>query len=308
MSNKTKITEIYDQPLMILMDQARKIHSENHCMNEIQKSTLLSIKTGGCPEDCSYCSQSSRYKTNLKIEKMMSKEDIIKNAKEAKANGSKRFCMATSGTRVRDNKDFDNVLEAIKEVKEMGMETCVTLGMLAPHQAEKLKEAGLDYYNHNIDTSPEYYSKIITTRTFDERIETISCVRDAGIKVCTGGILGLGETKEDRISMLEQLQKLSPESVTINRLVAIKGTPLQNNKAIEPTEIIRTIATARILMPKSAIRLSAGRESMSDELQLICFYVGANSVFGGEKLLTTKNKGDDKDQVLLEKTGLAFQK
>ena len=216
--------------------------------------------------------------------------------------------MATSGTRVRDNKDFDSVIEAIKEIKEMGMETCVTLGMLKPHQAEKLKEAGLDYYNHNIDTSPEYYSKIITTRTFEERIDTISCVRDAGIKVCTGGILGLGESKEDRISMLEQLSKISPESITVNRLVAIKGTPLENNQEIESTEIIRTIATARILMPKSAIRLSAGREKMSDELQLICFYVGANSVFGGEKLLTTKNKGDDKDKVFLEKSGLAFQK
>lgn len=306
--NKNQIAEIYDQPLTILMDESRKIHVENHCPNEIQKSTLLSIKTGGCPEDCSYCSQSSRYKTNLKVEKMMSKEDILKNAVEAKKNGSKRFCMATSGTRVRDNKDFDSVIEAIKEIKEMGMETCVTLGMLKPHQAEKLKEAGLDYYNHNIDTSPEYYSKIITTRTFEERIDTISCVKDAGIKVCTGGILGLGESKEDRISMLEQLSKISPESITINRLVAIKGTPLENNQEIESTEIIRTIATARILMPKSAIRLSAGREKMSDELQLICFYVGANSVFGGEKLLTTKNKGDDKDKIFLKKSGLVFQK
>lgn len=305
-TSKKKIAEIYHRPLIDLVYEAQSLHRQYHDPNRMQKSTLISIKTGKCPEDCKYCSQSAHYKTKIKDTDLMKLNKVKEKAKKVKINGSSRLCLGSSGTRIRDGEEFDNILNMIKEVKNMGLETCVTLGMVAPQQAKRLKEAGLDYYNHNLDTSPEYYQKITTTRTYQERLDTLKYIREAGIQVCTGGILGMGETVEDRISFLFELANLSkpPESVTINKLVPIKGTPLSELTPINPLEVVRTIATARLLMPESVIRLSAGRESMSEEMQALCILAGANSMFAGDKLLTTPNAGDSKDEKLFKNLGL----
>lgn len=300
-----EIEAIYSQPLMDLLFDAQTVHRQHFDANEIQISKLLSIKTGACPEDCGYCSQSGHHKTPLEKEKLFDVEAVVEKAKLAKAQGASRFCMGAAW-RSPPKKAIPSIKQMISEVKAMGLETCMTLGMLEKEQAGELKQAGLDYYNHNIDTSPEYYNKVITTRTFQDRLDTIDNVRQAGIKVCCGGILGLGETKQDRISFLQQLVLMSPppESVPINRLIRSKGTPLENAEEIDGLEIVRTIATARILMPKSRIRLTAGRTSMSDELQAMCFFAGANSIFIGDVLLTEPNPEQQTDQKLFDKLGL----
>lgn len=301
--------KIFNQPFMDLIDQARAAHKAGFGIsgksNAVQISTLVSIKTGGCPEDCSYCSQSTRYKTGTKIEPMMSVEAVVEKAKRAKAAGADRFCMGAMGRGPRDQ-DLIKVCEMVREVRKLGLETCVTLGMLKPHQSEMLKEAGLDFYNHNVDTSPEFYDKVITTRTMQDRLDTIELVRQTGIKVCCGGILGMGETNDDRVKMLVLLANLEtpPESVPINKLVRIPGTPLAGQPDIDPFDFVRTIALARILMPRSYVRLSAGRQQMSDELQALCFMAGANSIFYGEKLLTVSNPLPERDNQLFERLGL----
>ena len=306
-SVREKITEIYHQPLSDLVYEAQSFHRRHHPPNYIQKSTLVSIKTGKCPEDCRYCSQSAHYQTDLPDTDLMEIKEVKQIALAAKKNGSSRLCMGSSGTRIRDGEDFDKILTMIEEVKKMGLETCVTLGMASPQQAQRLKEAGLDYYNHNLDTSPEYYEKVVSTRTYQERLDTLKHIRESGIHLCTGGILGMGESRADRISFLEQLSNLNPhpESITINRLVPIKGTPMEGVTEIDSIEVVRTIATARICMPKSVIRLSAGRETMSEALQALCFLAGAGSMFCGEKLLTTPNAGESKDKKLFAALGLA---
>lgn len=271
----------------------------------MQISTLLSIKTGGCPENCSYCPQSAHYQTGLQKEPLISVQEVVQAAIRAKSAGATRFCMGAAWRGPRD-KDLALVCDMVDEVKKLGLETCVTLGLLNDSQAEKLKQAGLDFYNHNIDTAPEFYNKIITTRTFEDRVNTLESVRKSGIKVCCGGIIGLGETNDDRINMLVFLANLEepPESVPINRLIKIPGTPLENQDPVDPFDFVRTIALARIIMPKSYVRLSAGRESMSDELQALCFMAGANSIFYGEKLLTTDNPIPEKDNRLFKRLGL----
>ena len=296
------IKKIYLKNINDLIFLAQKKHRKYHSSKHIQKSTLLSIKTGGCKEDCKYCAQSKYYNTSIKPSKLMDLKKVLHQAKLAKENGSSRFCMGSSGTKILNDHNFETILKMIKEVKKLNLETCVTLGMLDDSQAKKLKQAGLDYYNHNLDTSPEYYEKIVTTRTYPDRLATLESVKKAGIHVCTGGILGMGESQKDRISFLRQLviQKPHPKSITINQLVPIKGTPLENIDPIDPIEMIRTIATARILMPKSTLRLSAGRENMSVALQTLSFLAGANSIFSGEKLLTTSNFTSQKDQKLFK--------
>lgn len=271
----------------------------------MQISTLLSIKTGGCPENCSYCPQSAHYQTGLQKEPLISVQEVVQAAIRAKSAGATRFCMGAAWRGPRD-KDLALVCDMVDEVKKLGLETCVTLGLLNDSQAEKLKQAGLDFYNHNIDTAPEFYNKIITTRTFEDRVNTLESVRKSGIKVCCGGIIGLGETNDDRINMLVFLANLEepPESVPINRLIKIPGTPLENQDPVDPFDFVRTIALARIIMPNSYVRLSAGRESMSDELQALCFMAGANSIFYGEKLLTTDNPIPEKDNRLFKRLGL----
>lgn len=300
-----EISDIYRQPFNDLLYQSHTIHRNHHPANEIQMSTLLSIKTGSCPEDCGYCSQSGHHQTALTSQKLMSLEEVVSSAEEAKASGATRFCMGAAW-RNPPEKAMGQLTEMIKAVKAMGLETCMTLGMLSAEQAETFKEAGLDYYNHNIDTSPTYYDKVVTTRSFDDRLNTLSKVSQAGIKVCCGGILGLGETTDDRIEFLMTLANMDspPESVPINRLVPIEGTPLYDAKSVSGIEIVRTIASARILMPKSKIRLTAGRLSMSDELQALCFFAGANSVFIGSRLLTTDNPLGEKDRALFDTLGL----
>jgi len=312
-TNETLLNQIaktYQLALPDLIFKAQVIHREHHNPNEVQFCTLSSIKTGACPEDCSYCSQSARYDTGLKYEPLLNKEEIMSQAKEAQDHGSTRFCMGAAWREIKDGDDFNLVLDLVKEVKEMGMEPCVTLGMLNKDQALKLKEAGLHSYNHNIDTSKEHYSKIISTRTFEDRLETISNVQEAGINVCSGGILGLGETREDRWSFLESLAALDPQpsSVPINVLVPIAGTPLEETEPVDKFELVRTVATARIFMPKARVRLSAGRLTMSDELQALCFIAGANSIHTGEKLLTTALAGENKDRELIEKLGMEVLK
>lgn len=304
--SKAQISEIYNRPLLQLMYESNAVYREHFEVGEIVVNTLLSVKTGGCPEDCSYCSQSSKYVTNVKASKMMAIDEVKEKAQEAKANGTTRFCLSSMGTRVRDNHDFDTVLEMVKTVKNEGLEVCCTLGMLQPHQAEKLREAGLDAYNHNVDTSDEYYDKIITTRTYQDRIETLSAVAGSGLKICSGGIIGLGETDEDRIGMLHTLANLpeQPESVPINCLVPIEGTPLEKNKRVSVWEMLRMIATARIIMPKAVVRISAGREQMSTEEQALCFMAGANSIFAGNKLLTTPNPEIGTDNYMFQLLGL----
>jgi biotin synthase len=297
--------EIFELPFLDLIYRAQSVHKNTFNPNEVQVSTLLSIKTGSCPENCSYCPQSSHYQTGLEKEPLMEIESVVEAAKRAKAAGSTRFCMGAAWRGPRD-RDIELVGKMVSEVKSLGMETCVTLGLLKESQATALKEAGLDYYNHNVDTSPEYYGKVITTRTFEDRIQTLENVRKSGIKVCCGGILGMGESNDDRIKMLVLLANMEtpPESVPINQLIKIPGTPLENEEDIDPFDFVRTIALARILMPESFVRLSAGREAMSDELQAMCFMAGANSIFYGEKLLTANNPVPEKDDLLFKRLGL----
>ncbi|AUX89204.1 MULTISPECIES: biotin synthase BioB [Acinetobacter] len=306
--SRAEIETLYQQPLMDLLFQAQQVHRQYFDANTIQVSTLLSIKTGKCPEDCKYCSQSAHYDSKLEAEKRIAVEKVIQEAKEALASGSSRFCMGAAWRNPHE-RDMPYVLDMIREVKALGLETCMTLGMLNASQAERLKDAGLDYYNHNLDTSREYYSHIISTRSFDDRLDTLDHVRQAGLKVCSGGIVGLGESRNDRIGLLFELSTLPihPESVPINMLVPIEGTPMADVEKLDVIEWIRTIAVARILMPKSYIRLSAGRESLTDSDQALAFMAGANSIFSGEKLLTTPNTAKGRDQQLFEKLGLVAE-
>jgi biotin synthase len=304
-----EIKQIYNLPFPELIFQAQTIHRENFNPLEVQRSTLLSIKTGACPEDCKYCPQSAHNQTDLEREKLLPTEVILANAKEAKKQGSTRFCMGAAWREVRDNKDFEQVLDTVRGVHGLGLEVCCTLGMLTEDQAVRLKEAGCYAYNHNLDTSPEFYGEIISTRTYQERLDTIKNVRKAGITVCCGGIIGMGEEIDDRLELLRQLalQEPHPESVPINMLLKVEGTPLDNAEDVDPIEFIRVIATARIVMPKSMVRLSAGRTEMSDETQALCFIAGANSIFAGDKLLTTPNPGETHDNQLMSKLGMNFQ-
>ena len=300
-----EIAAIYEQPFNDLLHQAHSIHKQHHLANTLQFATLLSIKTGACPEDCGYCSQSGLVKTHVEKEKLMSVSAVLEKAQEAKEGGAKRFCMGAAW-RCPPDKVMPELKEMIEGVKALGLETCMTLGMLSTEQAKNLKEAGLDFYNHNIDTSPSFYEKVVTTRKFSDRLETIKNVGAAGIKVCCGGILGLGETRRDRIEFLQTLANMEtpPASVPINRLIPVEGTRLAKAQPVEGIELTRTIATARILMPLCVIRLTAGRTEMSDELQALCYYAGANSVFIGDKLLTEDNPQRTKDKVLFNKLGL----
>ncbi len=306
---RAEIQALYQQPFLDLVFQAQQIHRQYFEANTIQVSTLLSIKTGKCPEDCKYCSQSARYDSKLEAEKRIAVEKVISEAQQAKASGSTRFCMGAAWRNPHE-RDMPYVLDMVREVKALGLETCMTLGMLNASQAERLKGAGLDYYNHNLDTSREYYPNVISTRSFDDRLDTLSHVREAGLKVCSGGIVGLGEETKDRIGLLFELATLPmhPESVPINMLVPMQGTPLAEVDKLDVTEWIRAIAVARIIMPKSYIRLSAGRESLSDADQALAFMAGANSLFSGEKLLTTPNTAQGKDQQLFQKLGLHAEK
>jgi len=302
----SEIENIYHSPLLELIYQAATVHHENNNTGEVQVCTLLSIKTGGCPEDCAYCPQAARYNTGVDVQALMKKQEVLEYAAKAKAAGSTRFCMGAAWREVRDNKDFDCVLDMVKEVNEMGMEVCCTLGMLTEEQAKKLADAGLYAYNHNLDTSSDYYGEIIHTRTYDDRLQTLDNVRKAGVTVCCGGIIGLGETHVDRIKMLHTLATMPehPESVPINALVPIEGTPLAKNKKVDTWDMIRMIATARILMPKAMVRLSAGRNDMSVAEQALCFMAGANSIFAGDKLLTTPNPSFDEDNMMFQLLGL----
>ena len=291
----------YNLPFNDLLWQAHLVHRKYHDPNKVQISTLMSVKTGGCPEDCKYCSQSIRYDTNLKLEKTLPLEEVIKQAKEAKKSGASRFCMGAAWRNL-NNSNIDKIVAMIKGVKDLGLESCVTLGMLTAEQAVTLKNAGLDFYNHNLDTSEEYYNKVVTTRTYQDRLNTIKNVRDANIKVCCGGILGLGEGLEDRIKLIHVLANLEvqPESVPINKLVRVEGTPFSENNDVDDFDFIRIVALSRIAMPYSMVRLSAGRDSMNDQTQALCFFAGANSIFYGEELLTTKNASIEHDQILMK--------
>lgn len=301
-----EIQEIYNSPLLELIYRAATVHRQYNDTGEVQVCTLLSIKTGGCSEDCAYCPQAARYSTGVDVHALMQKDQVLEYAAKAKAAGSTRFCMGAAWREVRDNRDFDRVIEMVKGVNELGMEVCCTLGMLTDTQAQKLADAGLYAYNHNLDTSKEYYNEIITTRTYDDRLETLDNVRKAGISVCCGGIVGLGETHADRIKMLHTLSTMPehPESVPINALVAVAGTPLENNQKVDVWDMVKMIATARILMPKAMVRLSAGRATMSVSDQALCFMAGANSIFTGEKLLTTPNPSFDEDQAMFNLLGI----
>ncbi len=301
-----KAQAIFGQPFNDLIFEAQTVHRQFFDANEVQVSTLLSIKTGGCPEDCSYCSQSSHFDTGVEATKLMDVDEVLDGARRAKEGGATRYCMGAAWRSPKD-RDMDDLCDMVSQVRDMGLETCMTLGMLTDTQAQRLADAGLDYYNHNIDTSRDYYDQIITTRTFDDRLETLQNVREAGMKVCCGGILGMGEQDGDRVSMLVTLANLDPhpESVPINMLMKIDGTPLAQQDDADALSFIRTIALARILMPKSMVRLSAGREHMSDELQALAFLAGANSIFVGDKLLTTKNPGKERDSQLFDRLGLS---
>jgi len=303
---KEEIAEIYWLPIMELIYRGSVMHRKYHKTGEVQVCTLLSIKTGGCPEDCAYCPQAARYHTDVETHKLLEHDEVITKALIAKEFGSTRFCMGAAWRNVRDNKDFDHVLGMVKGVADLGMEVCCTLGMLTEEQAQKLKDAGLYAYNHNLDTSEEYYEAIISTRTYDDRLKTIEHVNKAEISVCSGGIIGLGESEDDRIGMLHTLSTLPkhPESVPVNALVPVKGTPLETNKRVSVWEMVRMIATARIIMPKAMVRLSAGRNEMSVEEQALCFMAGANSIFAGEKLLTTPNPDADEDKAMFQLLGL----
>ncbi|MCE3255825.1 MAG: bioB [Rickettsiaceae bacterium] len=300
-----EVLELFGLSFSDLLFRAASIHRENFNPNQVQISTLLSIKTGSCPEDCKYCPQSAHYNTELKKEPFMEIQKVVEAAKQAKEAGASRFCMGAAWRNLHD-RDLEKVCHMVREVKNLGLETCVTLGMVNGEQTSKLKEAGLDYYNHNIDTSPEYYKEIISTRSFEDRLNTLENVRSAGINVCSGGIVGMGEKRSDRAEMLKTLANLPehPQSVPINMLVKIKGTPLEKTEGVDEFEFIRTIAVARILMPKSFVRLSAGRAEMSDQTQSLCFLAGANSIFYGDKLLTTDNPESQKDMELFAKLGI----
>ncbi|WP_286873626.1 biotin synthase BioB [Spongiibacter sp.] len=301
-----EVQALFEQPFNDLLFQAQSVHRANFDPNTVQVSTLLSIKTGACPEDCKYCPQSNRYDTGLEKEKLMEVEKVLSEARAAKARGSTRFCMGAAW-RSPKKKDMPYVTAMVRGVKEMGLETCMTLGMLSGEQAQELAEAGLDYYNHNLDTSPEYYGEIITTRTYGDRLNTLSNVRDAGIKVCSGGIVGMGESVKDRAGLLLQLANLPehPESVPINMLVRVEGTPLEAEADLDPFDFIRTIAVARIMMPQSHVRLSAGREEMNEQMHALAYFAGANSIFYGEKLLTTPNPEANKDLKLFDRLGIS---
>ena len=299
---REEIAEIYNSPVLELIYKAATVHREMNDPSEVQVCTLLSVKTGGCPEDCSYCPQAARYHTDVKVQKLMEVNEVLEKAQDAKNAGSTRFCMGAAWREVRDNRDFDKVIDMVKGVNEMGMEVCCTLGMLTAEQAEKLKQAGLYAYNHNLDTSEEFYGDIISTRTYNDRLDTLEHVRKAKISVCSGGIIGMGEREEDRIGMLHTLATLPehPESVPVNALVPVEGTPLEDQPKVSVWEMIRMIATARIIMPKAMVRLSAGRVRMTLEEQALCFMAGANSIFAGDKLLTTPNPAYVQDQEMFQ--------
>ena len=302
---KAEVQALFNLPFNDLIFEAQKHHRHFFPANAVQKCTLLSIKTGGCPEDCAYCAQSSKYQTNVQASKLMPAADVVKDARAAKAAGATRYCMGAAWRDVKD-RDMEALCAMVRGVKQLGMETCMTLGMLTRAQARQLRQAGLDYYNHNIDTSPQFYDKIITTRKFQDRLETLAHVRAANINVCCGGIIGLGESQEDRAEMLRVLANLPshPQSVPINMLIAIKGTPLADSVPPDPLDFVRVIAAARIMMPASVVRIAAGREKMSETFQALCFLAGANSIFIGERLLTAKNPKLSKDQALIAKLGL----
>ncbi|HCG8277165.1 TPA: biotin synthase BioB [Vibrio parahaemolyticus] len=303
-----KVRDLMEKPFMDLLFEAQLVHRQYQQTNHVQVSTLLSIKTGACPEDCKYCPQSARYTTDIEKERLMEVERVLDAAQKAKNAGSTRFCMGAAWKNPKE-RDMPHLTDMIKGVKDMGLETCMTLGMLTPEQAKQLANAGLDYYNHNLDTSPEFYGNIITTRTYQDRLDTLSHVRDAGMKICSGGIIGMGESANDRAGLLVELANLPthPESVPINMLVKVKGTPLETVDDVDPFDFIRLIAIARIMMPQSAVRLSAGRENMNEQMQALCFMAGANSVFYGCKLLTTPNPSEDKDMMLFKKLGINSQ-
>jgi biotin synthase len=302
---REEVRTLFALPFPELMFRAAQVHRDNFDPSEVQICTLLSVKTGGCPEDCAYCPQAAKFQTGVKAEKLMDLEAVLAEARAAKAGGASRFCMGAAWRSPKD-RDLEKVCDMIEAVKALGMETCVTLGMLTDEQARRLKSCGLDYYNHNLDTSPEFYGEIITTRTYQDRLDTLEHVRAAGINVCCGGIVGMGEKLEDRVGMIATLASLPlhPESVPINMLVQVEGTPLAGTAPIDALDFVRTIAVARITMPASMVRLSAGREDMSEETQALCFLAGANSIFYGPKLLTTPNPGRDRDMALLDKLGL----
>lgn len=305
---REEIRAIYDQSFPDLLFQAQLVHRQNFSALKIQRSTLLSIKTGGCPENCKYCPQSAHYDTGVDKHKVLPKEVVVSEALKAKQSGSTRFCMGAAWREVKDGPEFDKVLELVEAVSDLGLEVCCTLGMLSSSQAQRLKAAGCHAYNHNLDTSPEYYGSIISTRTYEDRLLTLEHVREAGITVCCGGILGMGESVEDRFGLLAQLSSLQPhpESVPINMLVRIDGTPLADQSDLDPLEFVRLVATARVVLPKSMVRLSAGRKSMSESTQALCFLAGANSIFAGDKLLTTPNPGVNEDELLISKLGMKF--
>jgi biotin synthase len=300
-----EVEQLFALPFNDLMFRAQSVHRAHFPANQVQLSTLLSIKTGGCPEDCAYCPQAARYDTGVEAQKLMAVDAVIAEARRAKEAGASRYCMGAAWREPKD-RDLGEICDMVQGVKALGLETCMTLGMLTAAQAQRLKHAGLDYYNHNIDTSPEYYGHIITTRIYQDRLDTLAHVRDAGMKVCCGGIVGMGESARDRAGMLVTLANMPkhPESVPINMLVQVHGTPLDGTAKLDPLDFVRTIAVARIMMPKSMVRLSAGREEMSDELQALCFLAGANSIFAGPKLLTTPNPGRDHDSHLFERLGI----
>jgi len=303
---KDEVAEIFNLPIMELMYRASVVHRKFQATGEVQVCTLLSVKTGGCPEDCAYCPQASRYHTEVEKHNLLEYDEVLTKALIAKENGSTRFCMGAAWRKIKDNQDFDNVLEMVKGVSNIGLEVCCTLGMLTEDQAKKLKDAGLYAYNHNLDTGEEFYEEIISTRNYGDRLKTIENVSNAEISVCSGGIIGLGESLADRVDMLHTLatMKKHPESVPVNALVPVKGTPLENNTRVSVWEMIRMIATARIIMPKAMVRLSAGRNEMSVEEQALCFMAGANSIFAGEKLLTTPNPDVNEDKAMFELLGL----
>lgn len=307
--NVQEAEKLFNMPFNDLLFQAQTVHRQNFNPNEVQLSTLLSIKTGGCPEDCGYCPQAARYHTEVENQALLSLEEVLEAAKAAKANGATRFCMGAAW-RGPKQKDLDPVIDMVKAVKDLGMETCATLGMLRDGQAEQLRDAGLDYYNHNLDTAPEFYDEVITTRDYQQRLDTLDRVRGAGMNVCCGGIVGMGETRTQRAGLLAQLASLNPppESVPINNLVQVEGTPLFGTEGLDPLEFVRTIAVARILMPKSYVRLSAGRQELGEGIQALCFLAGANSIFYGDKLLTTDNPEAQADRSLMSRLGISPEK
>lgn len=307
---REEIGEIYNSPVLDLMYRAATVHREYNNASEVQVCTLLSVKTGGCPEDCGYCPQAARYHTDVKVHKLLPTEEVLNKAQEAKESGSTRFCMGAAWREVRDNRDFDRVLDMVKGVNKLGLEVCCTLGMLTEEQAQKLKDAGLYAYNHNLDTSEEHYKEIISTRTYDDRLDTLNNVRKAKISVCSGGIIGMGESDTDRIGMLHTLATLPehPESVPVNALVPVEGTPMAEQPRVSVWEMVRMIATARIIMPKAMVRLSAGRVRMNLEEQALCFMAGANSIFAGDKLLTTPNPGVVQDEEMFQTLNLVPRK